>query len=310
MFSMIKDEKVILFTLLSSAVFENGLLKITLSKEFVEYFLSLKEKNIQYGIENLIGLSSKYTIRLYKLLKEIYIKNFNGNDKFFFKISINKLKSILKIPDSYQYSSGIKKRILEKAKIEFKEYTDIVFNYEEIKNGKAITDLTITAVNTKRFANNSVSCRHNKKSLQIKTSSKRNSVTINTNYLHKEIITKKDYNSKSFEKNFQQNENSGNISKQINLLIDKIKDFYIKNNLTLTAQRFIYEKFFYTKLVKEKMDFDFIKNIIDFAINDNFYKTFLANPATFSKHFDAIVIKYNTFLEKQKKNDKKGSYML
>jgi hypothetical protein len=58
-------------------------------------------------------------------------------------ISLKELREILEIPKRYQYgnSSGIKKRILEKAKKELSENTDILFDYEEIKSGRKVTHL-------------------------------------------------------------------------------------------------------------------------------------------------------------------------
>jgi len=47
----------------------------------------------------------------------------------------------LEIPKSYQYSSHIKKLILEKAKEQFEKYTDILMEYEEIKTGRKVTHL-------------------------------------------------------------------------------------------------------------------------------------------------------------------------
>jgi hypothetical protein len=72
-------------------------------------------------------------------------------------ISLKELREILEIPRSYQYgnSSGIKKRILEKAKKELEEHTDIIFEYEEIKTGRKVTHLKfIIRPNPKKLKDN------------------------------------------------------------------------------------------------------------------------------------------------------------
>lgn len=110
------------------------------------YLLQLKKNFLQYNVYNILKLNSIYLIRLYELLKDELEKStrFKRKNEIEFIISIDELRDILNIPETYQYSSGIKKRILEKAKKEFREKTDINFSYKDIKNGNKFEKLIIT----------------------------------------------------------------------------------------------------------------------------------------------------------------------
>ena len=55
-------------------------------------------------------------------------------------ISLDEFRQMLEVPKSYRFND-IKRFILEKAKIELAEHTDILFDYEEIKTGRKVTHL-------------------------------------------------------------------------------------------------------------------------------------------------------------------------
>ena len=90
---------------------------------------------------------------------------------------------------------------------------------------------------------------------------------------------------------------------QINELLNIVKEFYKENNLSFVSQQFGFEKMFYTFLVKENYEFNFIKEIILFAKEHNFYKKFLGNPVSFKKNFNTIAIEYNSQKKRKNKNN-------
>ena len=135
------NERFAIFNFISSVTYADGILEVEFSQKLLVYLLEIKEKYLKYDIKNIMSLSSKYAIRLYKILKDAYEKNSRYNNKAELKMSVNEFRQMLEIPKSYQYSSGIKKRILEKAKAELEEHTDILFEYEEIKTGRKVTHL-------------------------------------------------------------------------------------------------------------------------------------------------------------------------
>ncbi len=110
------------------------------------YLLEAQKKFLKYKLENILSLRSGYSIRMYEILKDIYEerKRYNrATEKIF---SLEDLRKMLEIPRSYPYggSSGIKYRIIEKAKSDLAENTDITFAYEELKTGRKVTHIKFT----------------------------------------------------------------------------------------------------------------------------------------------------------------------
>ena len=123
------------------------------------YLLELKEGSFtQYHLINILSLKGEYSPRLYEyLIKEWkQHKYYNHNSvKFSFDIQIDILKQFLTIPDSYKYND-IKRRIIEKARKDFKLYTDIQFDYKEHKIGRKITKITITIKSNNKGSNDNL----------------------------------------------------------------------------------------------------------------------------------------------------------
>jgi len=136
---------------------EVGEVRFMIYPKLRPYLLEAQKKFLKYRLENILSLRSSYSIRLYEILKdwlEMYSRYGNKTEKL---ISLKELREILEIPRSYQYgnSSGIKKRILEKAKKELEKHTDIIFDYEEIKTGRKVTHLKfIIRPNPKKLKDN------------------------------------------------------------------------------------------------------------------------------------------------------------
>jgi len=135
------NKKFAIFNFIASANYADGVLEIEFSHRLLGYLLEIKDKYLKYNIINIMSLSSKYVIRLYKILKDTFEKKSRYGNKVELELSIKELREKLEIPRSYQYSSHIKQRILEKAKSELAEHTDILFDYEEIKTGRKVTHL-------------------------------------------------------------------------------------------------------------------------------------------------------------------------
>jgi len=122
-----------------------GYVSFTIPPRLRPYLLALREKFLQYKLENILPLRSTYSIRLYEILKDwLQTQNRYGKSKKVEKIvSLSELRAMLQIPRSYQWSnsSGIKRRILKRAQDELAKHTDIAFNFEEIKTGRRVTHL-------------------------------------------------------------------------------------------------------------------------------------------------------------------------
>ena len=139
------DNSFLMLNWVASAEYKEGegIVEFEISNKLRPYLLEAQKKFLKYRLENILPLKSSYSIRMYEILKdwyEMYNRYGNKAEKI---TSLDELRQILEIPKSYQYgnSSGIKKRILEKAKTELAEHTDILFDYEEIKTGRKVTHL-------------------------------------------------------------------------------------------------------------------------------------------------------------------------
>ena len=124
----------------SGAIYNEGEVRFMIYPKLRPFLLEVKEKYLKYKLENILSLRSSYIIRLYEILKdwyEMYNRYGNKAEKI---ISLDEFRQMLEIPKSYQFGD-IKRRILEKAKIELAENTDILFDYKEIKTGRKITHL-------------------------------------------------------------------------------------------------------------------------------------------------------------------------
>ena len=134
------NKRFTIFNFISSADYYDGILEIEFSQKLLTYLLEIKEKYLKYDIKNIMSLSSKYSIRLYKILKDAFEKNARYAKKAEFEITINDLRELLAVKSSYRFNN-IKVQILEKSKQELEKNTDILFDYEEIKTGRKVTHL-------------------------------------------------------------------------------------------------------------------------------------------------------------------------
>ena len=141
------DDNWLMFNWISDAEYKDGIISFTISKRLKPLIIDLQEKFLKYKLENILNLRGVYLIRFYEILKDWWgEKGGRKKGKVELVKSVAELRELLNIPLSYKYgnSSGIKKRILEKAKKEFIEHTDIIFDFEEIKAGRRVSHLKIT----------------------------------------------------------------------------------------------------------------------------------------------------------------------
>ena len=98
------------------------------------YLLELKERFIPYSLENILPLSSTYSIRIYQLLKE-----YESLEKRTFELE--ELQEILQVPKSYERYSQFKDKVLHVAEKELKEHCDIYFTFSEKKRGRKVSEI-------------------------------------------------------------------------------------------------------------------------------------------------------------------------
>lgn len=115
----------------SAKIINKGYVDISFDPNLKPYLLELKANFTRYELKNVLFLRSQYSIRIYELLKQ-YEKLGKR------LIDMEDFRTILKIPTSYS-NFKIKKYILDVAKRELKEHSDIYFDYEIIKKARSVT---------------------------------------------------------------------------------------------------------------------------------------------------------------------------
>lgn len=115
-------------TWLAAAEYEPGKAVITMrfDKSLVPYLYRMQGMFTSYELQNVITLSSKYSIRLYELLKQ-YQKI--GSRTF----SVEQLRLYLGTGKSYEKPYDLESRIIDKSLAEINELTDLNITYEKIK---------------------------------------------------------------------------------------------------------------------------------------------------------------------------------
>jgi len=139
----LNDEKnsILRVNWISSAVYNNGEVRFKISDELRPYLLEAKEKFLRYRLENILPLKSAYSIRIYEMLKDWYGLKSRYGHKAEKIVSVDELRKMLEIPNSYQYSSGIKQRIIKKSQFDLFRHTDISFDFAEIKTNRKVTHI-------------------------------------------------------------------------------------------------------------------------------------------------------------------------
>jgi len=126
----------ILFSWIDMAMIneETHIIHIKLSYSLKPYLLELKENFTKYQLINVMVLKSKYAIRLYEVLKSYEYKNY-------WIVSVSEFREILQVQDKYKAVLDLRKRAIDPAVKEINELTDILVTYEQIKEGRNITEI-------------------------------------------------------------------------------------------------------------------------------------------------------------------------
>ena len=111
-----------------------GTIKVKLDDMMKPYLLQLKEYFTQYSLYYTLAMKSKYSLRLYELLKSYQ----NLKKKPF---DIEKIKIML-MAQNYEKWTDFKINVIDKAVNEINFLTDISVTYELTKTGRQFTEIT------------------------------------------------------------------------------------------------------------------------------------------------------------------------
>lgn len=118
----------------------NGTIEIKLDELMKPYLLQLKENFTRYQLIYILYFKSKYSIRLYELLKSVHYKEIEEYKKIY---SVEELKKMLDA-EVYKNYFNLKQKVVEPAIKEINEYSDKIVSYHPIKTGRKVTELEFT----------------------------------------------------------------------------------------------------------------------------------------------------------------------
>lgn len=118
----------------------DGTIQIKLDNDMRPYLLQLKSNFTKYELIYTLYFKSKYTIRLYELVKSIHYDETKPYERIY---KIDELKKILdaEIYTTYQH---FREKVLDKAICEINEHSDKTVSYTPIKNGRSFDKIKIT----------------------------------------------------------------------------------------------------------------------------------------------------------------------
>ena len=112
----------------------DGIIQIKLDRDMKPYLLQLKENFTSYELIWTLHFKSKYTIRMYELIKSIH---FHDLEEYKREYQVDELKKLL---DAENYDRWIhfKQRVLDTAVNEINDFSDKNVRYETIRKGRSI----------------------------------------------------------------------------------------------------------------------------------------------------------------------------
>lgn len=116
---------------------DSGVVDVTFDRMMIPYLLFLRDRFTQYQLRNVIAMGSKYSPRLYELLK-----SYEGlHEPIVFELDYLKEKFFAQTYDRYP---DFKRKVLDLAVSEINQFTDLNVIYTPEKNGRKVARIEFT----------------------------------------------------------------------------------------------------------------------------------------------------------------------
>lgn len=127
---------------------QSGIAHIKVDEDLVPFLFDLQEKFTQYGLYNILGMKSAFSVRLYELLKSYLISN-----TAFHTFDLDELKRLLMVENvkSYNEFAPFRQKVLEIAEREINELTDINVSFDPIKKGRKVAQIRFRISKKEQF---------------------------------------------------------------------------------------------------------------------------------------------------------------
>jgi len=124
--------------LIRDTQYVNGLLTVDISPNLLPYIKEAQEKLFtRFQIQHIKSMRSSYAIRIYLLLKQF-------DDTGWRELEIVEFRKMLELENKYLRMSDLKKKVLDIAKNQINENSDLRINYELIRKGKTAVKIRFT----------------------------------------------------------------------------------------------------------------------------------------------------------------------
>lgn len=115
----------------SAEYFEGGKIELEFSEKLKPYLIQLKKDFTKYNITEILSFKSKFSIRIYLILKQ-YIAVGERT------LNFEELKEMLQVSELYPKYCNFKQKVLKIAYEEINRLSDLKIEYEEIKKGRKV----------------------------------------------------------------------------------------------------------------------------------------------------------------------------
>lgn len=119
---------------------KSGVIRIRLDEDMKPYLLQLKKNFTQYELLWTLHFNSKYSVRLYELIKSIHFKELESYTR---QYSLDELRKLLDA-ETYTTYQTFKTRVLIPAVNEINSYSDKNLSYEPITQGRSVCYIRFT----------------------------------------------------------------------------------------------------------------------------------------------------------------------
>lgn len=116
---------------------KTGEIELSFDPKLKPYLLELQGRFVKADIRHVFKLTSEYSKRIYTIFKQ-----WEKLGKY--EVSVADWQKILEVPKSMLNYADFKRKVLEVAKNQINESTDLTVDFEEIKTGRKVTNLIWT----------------------------------------------------------------------------------------------------------------------------------------------------------------------
>ncbi|MDZ7878528.1 MAG: replication initiation protein [Saprospiraceae bacterium] len=126
----------------------NAYIEFKFNDDLKPHLLELKRRFLRYDMQNIVGLQSVHSVRMFEILKSY---EYLGAVSF----EVEFLKTVLELGEKYKLYADFRRYVIDKAREDLTKYCDIYFDYQEIKKSRKVNEIIFTIIkNTGQTAEN------------------------------------------------------------------------------------------------------------------------------------------------------------